>query len=299
MLRSVKRVIGLFLALAMPAQEARSDEIVFSLYEKMMAQEVALLGLSPQQRSEELSRTYDSIIEISAFRDECNHVAVEKLDDVYSATALMALYRRDVEWVGRIQCLHASMVASGKAEPRHHRKLHGLLIAIRSFGQANDLRQRFAIDVPVLPSLAAVAGDGMTVIGMADRVPAKRMVLSPHPDSGIQVIAMVHPLCGFSKRALGSILSDPRYAWLRPYLQLVVPREPMWSESAIRSWNEKHPDHPMFAQDMGKVWILMDTLETPVFHLLHKGNLIVSTTGWKGDGEELAVVRRSLEQLER
>ncbi|MCC7633101.1 hypothetical protein [Stenotrophomonas rhizophila] len=295
----MRAIIAAFLVLMASTPEDRPSSSSSAIYKKMMSQESALLGLAPQQRSDLLQRTYVAAVEESIFRQKCTGVAVDQLDDVFSATALMAFYRRDAMWTERVQCLHAAMVAHDMAEARHHRKLHGLLIAIRRFDQANELRRRFEIEVPQLPPLAVASGSGISVISMVGGDRLEQSVLLPRSEEGIQVIAMVHPFCGFSTRALDSILGELRYAWLRPYLQLVVPREPAWPESAIRAWNIKNPAHPMHAQAMGQAWQSLGTHETPVFHLLRNGELIVSVTGWKGDGAELDIVRKFLEDLER
>lgn len=291
-------IIAAFLALMMSAPEDRSRSSNSAIYERMVSQESTLLGLAPQQRSDLLHRTYVAAVEELIFREKCTGVEVGQLDDVFSATALMAFYRRDAMWTERVQCLHAALVANDMAEVRHHQKLHGLLISIRRFDQANELRRRFEIEVPQLPPLAVASGSGISVISMIGDDRLEQSVLLPRSEEGIQVIAMVHPFCGFSTRALDSILAEMRYAWLRPYLQLVVPREPAWPESAIRAWNMKNPAHPMHAQALGQAWQPLETLETPVFHLLRNGELIVSVAGWKGEGAELEIVRKFLEDLE-
>lgn len=268
------------------------------IHEKMVAQEIALLGVAPQQRSDALNGIYAAAIEDSVFLRGCTEVADEQIADLFSATALMAFYRRDAKWVGRTQCLHAVLVMRDKAEPIHHRKLHGLLISIRRFEQANELRQRFRIPVPLLPSLAPVSESGFNVISMQDNGQLEQTILLPRVETGIQVIAVVHPSCEFSRRGLNSILSNPSYAWLRPHLQLVVPRETAWPEHAMRAWNEKNPEHPMYAQGVGQAWESVGTLETPLFHLLHNGHLIASAHGWSGDGSELEALREALKRLE-
>ncbi|MET4681771.1 hypothetical protein [Stenotrophomonas rhizophila] len=286
----------LVLAISMPDVQVHSSSP--SIHEKMVAQETALLGLTPQQRGRLLNETYGALVDETIFRRGCAGMEDEDVDDVFSSTALIAFYRRNAQWVERLQCLHSALADRDKAELRHHLKLHGLLLSIRRFDDANELQKRYGIPVPALPTLDTELGGGLNVIDMVDQGRLKHMVLSPRVEAGIQVIATVHPSCGFSRRALDAILSNPRYAWLLPYMQLVVPREAAWPEGSMRAWNDNHPTYPMYAQSTGKAWEPMETLETPVFHLLHNGALVVSATGWNGDGAELDTIRRALERLE-
>ncbi len=52
----------------------------------------------------------------------------------------------------------------------------------------------------------------------------------------------------------------------------------------------------MHVQDMGAGWASLETLETPIFHLLRDGELIISTKGWSGDGKALEPLRRELQR---
>lgn len=291
-------MIATLLVLAISMTDAQVHSSSSSIHEKMAAQEIALLGLTPQQRGGLLNETYGALVDETIFQRGCAGMEDEKVDDVFSSTALIAFYRRDAQWVERLQCLHSVLAGRDKAELRHHLKLHGLLVSIRRFDEANELQQRYGMPIPTLPKLDTQLEGGLNVIDMVGQGRLKHMVLSPRVEAGIQVIATVHPSCGFSRRALDAILSNPRYAWLLPHMQLVVPRELAWPEGSMRAWNDNHPAHPMYAQSTGKAWEPMETLETPVFHLLHNGVLIVSATGWNGDGAELDAIRRALDRLE-
>lgn len=291
---------GALLALLVSATAAQLHASSRGVHAQMQAQEAALLEYPPQQRSNALQETYEAAFSNSIFLHRCAGIAVTDLDDIFLATALIAFYRRDVEWVGRVQCLHDALVAKKMADAGHHLKLHGLLVSVRHFDAANVLRRNHKLDVPALPLVTgAISENDISGMGMMAGGSVEHVVLSPPSAGGIQVIAMVHPFCGFSTRALDSILMDPSYEWLLPYLQLVVPRESAWPEAAMRSWNARYPTHPMHAQGVGRAWQPLDTYETPVFHLLHNGELIISATGWKGDGTELQVVRKALLNLER
>lgn len=267
-----------------------------SLHEKLEAEEIALMGVSAQQRMEALSDTYLASIDTASLSGECQSIRRDSAEDIFDATALVAIYRRDDEWVDRTVCVYRALNRSGLAARRHHRLLHGLLVSVHRFGDANDLQRRYAIDVPILPTLPDSNGAKLGVIKMTGVDEFQALSLPINGPTGVQVVAIVHPYCGFSTRALDALLNDPEHAWLRPHLQLVVARESVWPEAAIREWSTQHPEYPMHVQDMGSGWASLETLETPIFHLLRDGELIISTKGWSGDGKALEPLRRELQR---
>lgn len=269
-----------------------------NLHGRLAEEELKLMGVSAQRRMEALSDMYLEYIDVDNLSGRCENVKVEDVEEMFDATALVAVYRKNNEWVGRAECLHSALDRNRLSVDRHNRLLHGLLVSVHRFHDANLLRKRYSIDVPILPDLPKSEGPGLQVIKMKGESEFQVLLLPVTASTQDQIIAIVHPYCGFSKRALDAILNDPRHAWLRPRLQLVVARESIWPEPAIRSWNMKHPDHPMHMQAMGSDWEHLETLETPIFHLLRNGESVISTKGWSGDGKEVELLRRKLDRSE-
>lgn len=220
----------------------------------------------------------------------CSAVPVERRDDLFRATALLAFYQPEEALLERMRCLHAALPPQALQEAEHHRPLRGALIELRHFEEANRLRARWAMPVAELPVIRGVpATAGMEVLRLAEPGAVERTALPAA--AGWQVIALVHPYCGFSQRAMAAITSDPVHAWLLPYLHLVVPPGRDWPERAMRAWNAQHPALPMQPAMPGAAMARFDLRQTPVFHLLRNGEPIATATGWPGNGEELAALR--------
>jgi hypothetical protein len=278
---------------ALPIEEVALES---SLHERLAAREAKLLELPPSQRVNSLIAIYAAAVDSNIFQGSCLRIGITNLEDLFASTALIAFYQRSVEWVDRLKCLHIALEAKGRASHRHHQTLHGLLVAVRRFDEANQLRSMLEGAPPALPLLAPRTGYRLDVIRLMDPGGAEYVDLDPPSNAGFQVIALVDPRCSFSRRALDSIVNDPQYDWLRPHLQLVVPRDVSWPETAMRTWNAAHPSLPMYAEAMGEQWISLDALETPVFHLMKNDNLLDTAIGWKGDGEDLRSLREILAQ---
>lgn len=114
----MRTLTGALLALLISATAAQLHASSRGVHAQMQAQEAALLEYPPQQRSNALQETYEAAIADAIFLNGCADIAVTELDDIFLATALIAFYRRDVQWVGRVQCLHEALVAKKMAEAR-------------------------------------------------------------------------------------------------------------------------------------------------------------------------------------
>ncbi|WP_411849521.1 hypothetical protein ACLB90_10910 [Stenotrophomonas sp. LGBM10] len=222
---------------------------------------------------------------------DCHSIASDNQRDLFDATALMAFYQPDEALLHRMRCLHERLVSDGTAGAADHRALHGALVALRHFDEANQLRDRWSLPVPTLPDIRGEPSAGMEVLRLGHADAVERIAF---PENGVHVVALVHPNCSFSARALQAIVTDPGYDALRGHMRLVVRSDPHWPEKAMRAWNTLHPDLPMLAMVPGVKFSQLDMHETPVFHLVQDGVVVETVVGWQGDG---AAVRALAERL--
>lgn len=227
---------------------------------------------------------------------ECAALPDARLQDLFESTALIAFYARDPATLARLQCLYDALVARDLAAEPQHRSMRGALIALQRFAQANALNGRLSSTPAPLPEIRGTPLPGKPVLRVNSLAQVERAVLA---EDGLRVVAVVHPYCGFSRRALQAITTEPQYAWLRDHLQLVVPIGQAWPGQEMLEWNAAHPTLPMQPMVTDASWQVLDTGQTPVFYLLRDGKVIDTVTGWAPEGADLRAIRTALEAVPR
>lgn len=257
--------------------------------ERLLEQERATMTLPPLQRLEGLVGTYEAWLPAGAGRGTCSRLATEDVEPGFRATAHLAKYVADDTWLSRLRCLHDELEVRGLASPAYREDVFDALVAMRRFPEANKL---IAQDQSSRQRLPVIDDDVRSQQGVLELQPGGRVRWKPwYYRAGWEVIAFVHPRCGFSRRALARISRDPRWSWLRSRLRLVVQREPRWAEEDVREWNALNPGLPMQLQAGAAGWGRLDSYETPVFHLLRNGKIESTVVGWQDDGVQLDAFR--------
>lgn len=259
-------------------------------YTQLLKAEATTLDASARDRIEALSHIYVAGRRASRAVGCRNKDRI--IEDQFKAAALFANYVPDAEPLRNALAQYGLLVERGTAGAEHHRRLIGLHVARGDFAQAERLRRQWLSNVPALPRvLPGRFPPGLPVYAVqADG----SLVRDSIRLSGDQVVAIVHPRCGHSRRALQNIVAQPAYQGLRAKLVLVVPNGPHWAGDSIAEWNGLHPELPMSVMYMDKRWAAFDRQQTPVFHLVREGRVIETGTGWRGAGEELAPIMRAL-----
>lgn len=278
--------------LAIAALAAHSGAATLPLSAQIEQVEQGRASARPQERVAALLAAYLARLPADALPGDCHVPAPVELKQHFAATAHIARYVMDAQWLARVRCLHPAMQRAFPADTGADRALLDLLIATRDFDQAREVAQRSSLHVPVLPEILDLQPQ---TPGLLLPVAEGRLQWVPWrlPD-GWHVVAMVHPLCGFSRRAVQAMATDEGWGGLRGRLQLVVQRETRWSgEPEVRAWNSQHPDLPMAFQANAVGWDALDAYETPVFHLMHGTQRVSTIVGWQGEGQALAEAWRN------
>jgi len=277
------------------AAVARTEPVPGSLHARLVA-----LDAAPAQPAAErlaaMRRAYAQAAPVAMQSGDCVALPDARLQDLFQSTALIAFYAREPATLLRLQCLYEALVARDLAVDDHHRSMRGSLIALQRFDEANALNSRLQTPPTALPTIGGKTLAGRPLLRLEDIGQVQRTVLA---EDGLQVVAMVHPHCGFSRRALQAITSQPDYAWLRARLQLVVPISQVWPGQEMLDWNRAHPDLPMQPMVSDPSWHALDTGQSPVFHLLRDGEVVATVAGWPPEGADLRVIRAALDAQTR
>lgn len=273
---------ALLLIVVLLSASPNSDSGAASLYDTV--RDIESRSMANDDRLRIMRHAYDQGIPRALKDLKCDSIPADRREDLFLATHLVAVHRPDAVLVDRLICLHDAIVATNNARPYHHHRLHGVLVASRRFSAANELRSKFGISVSELPALELEGGTG-----------PRRLLLSgngitdvPWPNQeGWQIVAVVHPHCAPSQRAMTKVMGGSTWSWMLPMLTLLVPAGSAWEEGEMRKWNARHPTHPMAAEVPGRTPRGVATNETPVFHLLQNGRVIDALRGMPEDGEVL------------
>lgn len=260
------------------------------LADRLLAIDEDARAMPLAERVQRLQAAYQADPLVSVLAQDCTAVPAERVEDAFAATQIINFYAPDARQLEQMQCLLPQLQdASAQARTA---ELHRAFIAQRRFAQANALRAAAGLDAKVLPEITGDTAATRQVLTLTDADHAVRRTL---PQQGWQVVALVHPYCGFSQRALAAITTDPAFAGLRRHLQLVVPNDQSWPIQQMLDWNRAHPDLPMQPLQPGPAWTALRTGQTPTFHLLKDGALTTTALGWENDGQALRALQALME----
>ncbi len=262
------------------------------LADRLLAIDEDARAMPLAERVLRLQAAYQADPLASMLAEGCQAVPAERVEDAFAATQLVNFYAPDAQRLDQMQCLLPRLRGQGDAAKARADELHRALIAQRRFAQANALRADAGLDAKVLPGITGDTVAARQVLVLSDADHAVRRTL---PQQGWQIVALVHPYCGFSQRALAAITTDPAFAGLRPHLQLVVPNDQNWPIQQMLDWNRAHPDLPMQPLQPGPAWTALRTGQTPTFHLLKDGALMTTALGWENDGQALRALQALME----
>ncbi|QGY76599.1 hypothetical protein FZ025_07950 [Xanthomonas hyacinthi] len=204
-------------------------------------------------------------------------------DDLFKATAYAELYSLEVADVDALGCLYRKLAATGSLTDWHTQTYAGALTSVSHYSEANELREpNNPLGLPILPQLKispALASASFRFVSLQDRMHAKVEAWTPNAHRA-HVIAVVHPTCAFSVRALSEIEQKSELKWLRDNLFLVVPPDASLALTSLLTWNTAHPKLAMHPMYLRQDWKALTSLDTPTFYLIQDGKVLNSFDGW-------------------
>jgi hypothetical protein len=100
----------------------------------------------------------------------------------------------------------------------------------------------------------------------------------------IRLVAVVHPLCSFSKRALTAIASaQPGMASSRAVY--LAPVDQMLFLSELIEWNGANDSVEILLANSREDWPFIDRWATPSFYILRDGQVTATLIGWPDDSQ--------------
>lgn len=256
---------------------------VHPLYNRLIELNVQLRGESGERRSEAVISRYR---ELAAGISACSHPIgdADVADDLFRATAFAEFYSLAEADVATLGCLYRELLTNGRATDWHTRTYAGALVTVARFDDANRLLKQLEDGrVALLPHISTAAslepGRPWRYLSLDDSHTAATQAWTPVAGH-LQVIAVVHPACAFSTRALADIESNEDLRWLRERLLLLVPPDPSLPTKGILDWNDAHPGLAMQRMYTWDDWRPITRLDTPTFYLMQGDRVVQTFEGW-------------------
>ena len=283
---SAKKIILATIAImAASSSTGHSLEEGESLHGQLATLNHALRYTDGLQRAAQITERYQSLM---AGRNPCSLASDTKsLDDIFRATAFAQLYSLSESHVDTLTCLYQKLLRSETVSTWHTITYAGALVSIARFDDANrlleEIKDRQTSPLPVIKQAPADANrDSWRLLSLENTDEASVSHWKPAPEH-LQVVAVVHPACGPSARAMGEITGRNDLAWLRDRLILLVPPGSTLPARGMLEWNRSHPDLPMHCMYTRDDWAALASLDTPTFYLMQGTQVIERFQGWPND----------------
>lgn len=267
-----------------------------SLYSRLIELNIQLRDKSGERRSAAIISTYR---ELAAGSSVCSRPIADTAiaDDFFRANAFAEFYSLAEADVDTLGCLYRELLTDGRATDWHTRTYAGALVTVARFDDANRLLAQVegghAGFLPHITSASSLTPSGpWRYLSMDENHTATIGTWTPVAGH-LQVIAVVHPACAFSTRALTDIESNEDLRWLRESLLLLVPPDPSLPGRGILDWNNAHPDLSMKRMYTWSDWQQLTRLDTPTFYLMQGDHVVQTFEGWP-NAEGIAQIRAAL-----
>ena len=177
----------------------------------------------------------------------------------------------------------------GVADEQHRTFFFQALVGHRRFEEARAFKlQHPTLEVEDIPDIAEVDFDHPVAYRIDES--GSQLVPLSMDLSEIRLVAVVHPLCSFSNRAMTVIGSKQNS--IRPsraiYLTPVGQRLHL---SELLEWNAAHDSVEIVLTNTRDDWPFISNWGTPSFYILKDGQVQDRLTGWPDDSQIDELVR--------
>ncbi|MDH5823579.1 hypothetical protein QFW77_11335 [Luteimonas sp. RD2P54] len=268
-------------------------------YNRLYEAEQDTFDLPSRQRARAIEEKYGELFPRRTV-DEIEEMKDGDLAFGFRAAFTALFYARSRPYLEVMSDHLSEMERRGIAQDQMREDFYRGLIGLRAFDEAAAYLSRHpGLQVEPVPAIAP-AGSGADRGPMVYRTdPDEFKLLREHIriDQGIAVVAVVHPLCNPSRRAMEAILKDVELLdAMKTSVHWVAPQSVRLNFDAVQDWNREHPDIQIGIAHDTHQWPGIDDWSTPHFYLLRDGALLDQFMGWPGEGGNRA---RLVELLER
>lgn len=285
-----RQSLGVFLALlcvlnlAVASVRSSPEEQRFNL---MLKAERDTLGLPSTQRMRVMEETYENLFPGSADTDP-TQLSDAELGFNFRSTYIAAHFSRRLHHFAILSAQLSELESRGASNEDQRRKLHETMMALRLFEKADEYRARHPdLGLPAIPEIVTskVLVDDGPLVYRVHRSDFKLIRDTAPIKDGIRIVAVVHPSCNPSRRALSDIMLDRRiWPAVRNVTQWMTPQGARLDFQLLQKWNREHSEVEIKIPDSVRDWPMLTDWSTPHFYLLKDGEVVDEFMGWPSDG---------------
>jgi hypothetical protein len=184
----------------------------------------------------------------------------------------------------------STIEALGVANEQNRVDFFKALVGHRRFDEARAFKLKHpTLEVERIPEIAETDIHMPAAFRIADASGDRLVPVSFELDK-IRLVAVVHPLCSFSKRALTAIASaQPGMASSRAVY--LAPVDQMLFLSELIEWNGANDSVEILLANSREDWPFIDRWATPSFYILRDGQVQATLSGWPDDSQLEKLIR--------
>lgn len=222
----------------------------------------------------------------------------DDLLESFKAADIATFYSHDPAIALELRDIYAQLREFGIADPSHAESVLGSLVLARELKAARAFnKEAMVVPEESLIWLAHAPAPGTDRRVILDVAGAELVPREIDVSTGLRLLVVAHPGCGYSRRAADAIQADlmlreifeRRAVWIAP-----PTREP--TNASIIEWNLKRPKQRLSVAYRASDWPLINDWSTPMFYLLRDGQLVDTVAGWPTDGTTQEQLRALLHE---
>ncbi|MDM5177416.1 hypothetical protein PO883_09460 [Massilia sp. DJPM01] len=227
------------------------------------------------------------------FGTRASTIPDDELAAFFAATQYVMFYTLDKSKLPLFEKIFDRLVDARQATPDQYRQLLEMYYALREFKKANSLIEQYnpnALQGPITVNDLASPSAQRTAWAFQEKRSLTRRVMNLQ--KGLRLVIIGSPYCGFTKRAVSQIESDPTLApILREKVTVMAMPDFNFNYDAYTRWNQLHPSLPFTLTHSREEWPEVTHWVSPVFLFFRNGKLDSTFSGW-GKGGDLNKVYR-------
>lgn len=285
-MKSLLLILLLFTSTADSAEVSRLKDGSEQRFTQLLDIERSSRLASTTERAQAIESGYRQ-----TFRDlspaEINELTDTEIGFEFRGAYTALFYTRNKSYLEIMDRYLSELERRGTAQDTLRRDYYQALIKVRNFEEASKYKEiHRELPLERIPSIkhAKNSARGSRIYHAAP----EKFELSSESialNQGTHVIAVVHPLCTPSGRAIRDILND-RKTWkaMKGVTHWVLPQDTRLNFEQVQSWNRQNPEVEMVLTHDIREWPLLEDWSTPHFYLISDGKLIDKFGGWPLEG---------------
>ena len=295
-MNGIATCLGALLAtgmLLMPGAGECAQTLVQRLDRLLELEDSSAGGLTSTGRAAGIAARFDQ--DFGQLRGtDLRELELPQLQAFYRAAELAQFYAHRDQDLEAMEAAFSELARREQASPEDLQGMFGAYISMRAFDTAGRFASTHQVQMPeTLPEVVNRLPPGFVGPSLlqptASGAGVARIMFAPSADA--HIVAVSHPMCGFTRRAIAAIEADPELTNLfRDKVYWITPVDRRLHLDMVRNWNEAHPLTQFAFAWRRDEWPAIDHWGTPTFYFFANGELVAKVTGWPEEGRRKELI---------